>query len=113
MGTKPCLQRYQKSRISAGGNVVPGAAGRPHLFAAIGLPEKRQRFYRKEHLYPAAAGDADVDAIQYSHGKNEMVICGIRSQKGTSDRLLQRNEKQRKVPYSERIRYFFGCGGWI
>ena len=84
MGTKPCLQRYQKSRISAGGNGVPGAAGRPHLFAAIGLPEKRQRFYRKEHLYPAAAGDADVDAIQYSHGKNDMVICGIRSQKGTS-----------------------------
>ena len=80
MGTKPCLQRYQKSRISAGGNVVPGAAGRPHLFAAIGLPEKRQRFYRKEHLYPAAAGGADVDAIQYSHGKNDMVICGIRSQ---------------------------------
>ena len=70
--------------LSAGGNVVPGAAGRPHLFAAIGLPEKRQRFYRKEHLYPAAAGDADVDAIQYSHGKNDMVICGIRSQKGTS-----------------------------
>ena len=55
MGTKPCLQRYQKSRISAGGNVVPGAAGRPHLFAAIGLPEKKAEILPKRTSIPCSS----------------------------------------------------------